>query len=457
MACCQGRCPQVSAPAGSSPGTPSHTPHGAARASSRHHGPCPVSPGAQVQELASLGVTQPPALPARHRSVGCFPGALRTRTQPLQYQATCPRWTLCTKTSSEPRSSQCHATKPPLPPQGPGHAAVQDAQRMLAEQEEWRKSQLQMSGNLFIKQFLKLLTQKRLAEDIKKHYIEKVLHAVFFFGRLHKRMVNPVDFLGPTTCQIMQAKFPRPFEQYSTHLPSLTPYSILLQFGTEEAGCSTQEQMESFLRDFNETLQEELEQETNLKLSQFVFRAAVISFSIYRDPGDGAATPLFYGASLSCSGLLERKIMIAILCLQTWHKAVAFAVHHGENDLAIVFPDGVQSRAFYYMHGAFVEKEPCVKCRKMFKVDFRPPAGSATENSRWPYGNCAENESLSKLLQGVPGLQERVVSTHTPPQPNTYQAIEQEFADVIENSFRRHLVQLLQERHFFSHLPLQFF
>lgn len=46
--------------------------------------------------------------------------------------------------------------------------------RMLAEQEEWCKSQLQMSGNLFIKHFLKLLTQKKLAEDIKKHYMEKV-------------------------------------------------------------------------------------------------------------------------------------------------------------------------------------------------------------------------------------------------------------------------------------------
>lgn len=53
---------------------------------------------------------------------------------------------------------------------------------------------------------------------------------MFFFGRVHKRMVKPVDFLGPKICQILQAKFPRPFEQYSSHLPSLTPYSILLQF-----------------------------------------------------------------------------------------------------------------------------------------------------------------------------------------------------------------------------------
>ncbi|XP_035168497.1 uncharacterized protein LOC118158044 isoform X2 [Oxyura jamaicensis] len=341
--------------------------------------------------------------------------------------------------------------------QGPGRAPAQDAQRMLAEQEERRKSRLQISGHLFIKRFLILLNEKQLAEDIKKQYIEKVLHAVFFFGRVHKRMVKPTDFLGPRIYQSLRAKFPRPFEQYDTHLPGLTPYSILLQFGTEVAGCSTQEQMESFLRDFNNTLQNELQQEANLKPSEFVFRAAIVAFSIYRDPEDGAAPPLFYGASLSCSGLLERKIMIDILCIKTWHKAVAFAVHHGEHDLAIVFPDKVQCRAFYYRHGAFMEKQPCVKCREMFHVDFQPPADGTRENSQWPYGNCAENESLSKLLQGIPGLQERVVSTHTPPQPNTYQAIEQEFTDSIESSFRNHLVQLLQENNLFSYHPLQLF
>ncbi|XP_035424514.1 uncharacterized protein LOC118259239 [Cygnus atratus] len=341
--------------------------------------------------------------------------------------------------------------------QGPGRAPAQDARRMLAEQEERRKSQLQMSGNLFIKQFLLLLNQKQPAEDIKKQYMEKVLHAVFFFGRVHKRMVKPTDFLGSQVCQTLQAKFPRPFQQYGTHLPGLTPYSILLQFGSEVAGCSTQEQMESFLRDFNNTLQEELEREANMKPSEFTFRAAIVAFSIYRDPEDGAAPPLFYGASLSCSGLLERKIMIDVLCIKTWHKAVAFAVHHGEHNLAIVFPDGVQCRAFYYSHGAFMEKQPCMKCREMFHVDFQPPADSTGENSQWLYGNCAENESLSKLLQGIPGLQEKVVSTHTPPQPNTYQAIEQEFTDIIENSFRNHLYQLLQENNFSSYLPLQFF
>lgn len=57
-----------------------------------------------------------------------------------------------------------------------------------------------------------------------------MLHAVFFFGRVHKRVVEPTDFLGPAFCQTLQAKFPRPFQQYGTHLPGLTPYSILLQF-----------------------------------------------------------------------------------------------------------------------------------------------------------------------------------------------------------------------------------
>ena len=76
--------------------------------------------------------------------------------------------------------------------------------------------------------------------------MEKVLHAVFFFGRLNRRQMTPDDFLEPSFSQRLQQKYPQSFQQYSTHLPSLTPYSILLQFGNEVAGCRTQNEMESF-------------------------------------------------------------------------------------------------------------------------------------------------------------------------------------------------------------------
>jgi len=59
---------------------------------------------------------------------------------------------------------------------------------------------------------------------------QQVLHAVFFFGRLNRRQMTPDDFLEPSFSQRLQQKYPQSFQQYSTHLPSLPPYSILLQF-----------------------------------------------------------------------------------------------------------------------------------------------------------------------------------------------------------------------------------
>lgn len=344
--------------------------------------------------------------------------------------------------------------------QGPGNAAFQDRSRTLARKEEKDKFQLQISGNLFIKQFLHLLTRLKPAENITEQYMEKVLHAVFFFGRLNRRQMTPDDFLEPSFSQRLQQKYPQSFQQYSTHLPSLTPYSILLQFGNEVAGCRTQNEMESFLHEFNSAVQTAMKKQVpNLEPSEFIFRAAVVAYSFYKEPQKEAGFPLFYGASLSCKGLMEKKIMISILCLRMWHKAVAFAVYHGQDNQAIVFPDEVKCRAFCYSNGAFTEKPPCVNCKMMYHVAFQPFEGDNRENVQWPHGNCAENECLSKLLQGVPGLQERVVSTdtsviHNPPQ-NTYQAIEQEFANSIEANLTNQLIMLLQTKNF-PHL-LQFF
>lgn len=222
--------------------------------------------------------------------------------------------------------------------------------------------------------------------------------------------------------------------------------------------------MESFLHGFNSAV--EIARRTRapkLRPTEFTFRAAVVAYSFYREPRkpkNEAGFPLFYGASVSCKGRMEKKIMISILCLRTWHQAVAFAVYHGQDNLAIVFPDGVQCRAFCYSsNGDFIEKPPCVNCKMMYHVDFQPYEGDSRENVPWPYGNCAENESLSKLLQGEPGLQEKVVSTDTsvinnPPQ-NTYQTIEQEFENNIKPNLRNQLIRLLQHKNFPHNL--QFF
>ncbi|XP_072208267.1 uncharacterized protein [Excalfactoria chinensis] len=342
--------------------------------------------------------------------------------------------------------------------QNPDNAGFRNPAWVLAHKEEREKLYLMMSGNIFIRKFLELLDRQQPPEDIIRQYMEKVLHTVFFFGRLNQRQMSPDEFLDNDTFDVLQRKFPLSFQQYSTHLPSLTPYSILLQFGSDVAGCSTREKMENFLREFNKTVENAVNNTRELGFSNYIFKAAVVAYSSYREPGKPqteASFRLFYGASLSCKGWKEKMIMISILCLRTWHKAVAFAVYHGKDNLAIVFPNEVQCSAFYYKSGAFMEKPPCVNCKNMFQVDFQPYEGDKRKKVGWPYGNCAENECLSKVLHGVPGLQEKITSTHTPPQPNNYKAIEEEFANIIEGDVRNQLKGLLQEKNFRS--DLQFF
>lgn len=342
--------------------------------------------------------------------------------------------------------------------QNPGHSGFQNPAWLLALKEEREKLQLLMSGNIFIRMFLGLLDRwqppeniREQCENIKKQYMEKVLHTVFFFGRLNQRQMRPNEFLDNDTFKHLQKMFPLSFQQYSTHLPSLTPYSIVLQFGSEVAGCRTRNEMESFLREFNKTVENAVNSTPDLSFSNYTFKAAVVAYSSYREPGkpqNEAGFPLFYGASLSCKGWIEKMIMISILCLRTWHKAVAFAVYHGKDSLAIVFPEEVQCCAFYYKNGDFLEKAPCVNCRTMYRVDFQPSTGDNREKVGWPHGNCAENECLSKLLLGVPRLQERLTTTHSPQQPNDYTAIEKEFADIIEGDVRNQLKGLLQKKGF---------
>lgn len=59
---------------------------------------------------------------------------------------------------------------------------------------------------------------------------QQVLHAVFFFGRLNQRQIIPSEFLLFQPFQNLQENYPRSFQEYNTHLPTMTPYSILLQF-----------------------------------------------------------------------------------------------------------------------------------------------------------------------------------------------------------------------------------
>ncbi|XP_041095149.1 uncharacterized protein LOC121307095 isoform X3 [Polyodon spathula] len=109
----------------------------------------------------------------------------------------------------------------------------------------------------------------------------------------------------------------------------------------------------------------------------------------------------FYGASLSCSGKVEIKIMIALSCIQTWNDAVAHAVWNAEKKGYIKFPPKVNCTAYKINpESDFYDSiPPCSNCNTIFKdVTFKPPFSSEKHSERFAFGNCAETESLSHLL-----------------------------------------------------------
>ncbi|MGH0188470.1 UNVERIFIED_CONTAM: hypothetical protein FKN15_029905 [Acipenser sinensis] len=56
--------------------------------------------------------------------------------------------------------------------------------------------------------------------------------------------------------------------------------------------------------------------------------------------------PNFYGGSLSCKGLKEWKVMIALSCLELWTPAVAYAVAFADEGAYIKLPKEVISESF---------------------------------------------------------------------------------------------------------------
>ncbi|XP_063309486.1 uncharacterized protein LOC134610451 isoform X2 [Pelobates fuscus] len=143
------------------------------------------------------------------------------------------------------------------------------------------------------------------------------------------------------------------------------------------------------------------------------FTATVIAYSCYSDIKDNNNVKSAYGSSISCRGKVPRMIMIHISVLQVWDLAISYAVCQEGNSPALVFPNKVCCHAFSFNcnRNCFLEVPPCAKCNKSFRdVKFNPSCENPDDDPTWPYGNCAENESLNKLLKGCQDLRSRILT-----------------------------------------------
>ncbi|XP_040294649.1 uncharacterized protein LOC121005900 [Bufo bufo] len=316
---------------------------------------------------------------------------------------------------------------------------------------EKNKKRIVKSGNAFIVTFKKLLNKTEASEEEARHYMERVLHSIFFFGHINKPPISPDEFLPERQTEGFRSQFPKPFSEYNTHLPSYTPYSILLEYMIEHLNPEDPDVFMKLLADVNKSLWKIDDGDGNKPTVNEFALATVISYCCVKDSNNAEVLKKAYGASVSCKGMPQRHIMIALSALHVWDKAVSYAVSCEGKGPAITFPEKVQCSAYRYIPklGSYKKIPPCTKCNKMYDVEYDPEHQVHDYEEPWPYGNCAENESINKLLQIDKDIRNNIcIVGKNGEKLMNREEIENKFKEEYEDEKKRKVRELLKSRRF---------
>lgn len=236
-----------------------------------------------------------------------------------------------------------------------------------------------------------------------QHYVNMLLHSIFFLGHIHQASLLPNAFFesreGRLVMYDLERRFPQAFHNYK-YPPHQTPFSNLLTLAVRICRCEEEEGIKSFLLHFLNALDlpPRIKGESNYT-NYYTLEASTIALCYNETPG--LRRPVkYYGASLSCRGEREKNIMINWSCLNVWHDYVSYAVlsfRHDEQGNGIRFPVTVKCRAFYRnpQTNCYEDRRPCKNCGDLFSL-----SNPEMDKNDFPYGNCAETECLSNLLLG---------------------------------------------------------
>ncbi|XP_022603192.1 uncharacterized protein LOC111223364 [Seriola dumerili] len=256
-----------------------------------------------------------------------------------------------------------------------------------AEREEFEESDNVFRTNslIIIEEMLKL--SNHTPED-STMLVDEILHSIFFLGGINKPSYSPEDIMSDREMlNGLRELYPNPFLHYSSQLPERSPFSCVLDMIVRLIGQENENQIIERLQDIIRRMSRGRGQN-------------LISFTIcVSQKTEGPASERYYGVSMSTSGRLLGKIMVAASCLSAWDRHVADAVmtyYPGKKtkksyfDGTIQLPESVRCQAFSLSTGD--EMPPCRSCGNLFGL-------GTDEEEKWPCGNCAEVESLSNLLK----------------------------------------------------------
>ncbi|XP_008293652.1 uncharacterized protein LOC103367411 [Stegastes partitus] len=267
------------------------------------------------------------------------------------------------------------------------------------KKQEYLKSEelFRRKAYLIITEMVELSIQTR--EDTSV-LVDEILHSIFFLGRIHKPPISPEIILkdddeAENLLSTLMSCYPRPFELYSSQLPRRSPFSCVLDMTVLLVGQENEEEIKDRLQDFIDTVEEDVP--SNHLISSTICVSQKYNNSVR-----------YYGVSMSTSGRNAGKIMVAASCFGAWDDYVADAVmtYYPDKekskkeyfDGTIKIPDYVRCQAFNLKSGG--KMNPCKSCGNLFGL-------STDEETEWPYGNCAEVESLSNLLKNENEVKEQ--------------------------------------------------
>ncbi|KAM9434864.1 uncharacterized protein Hap1MRO34_002600 [Clarias gariepinus] len=270
---------------------------------------------------------------------------------------------------------------------------------LLKYQESNRESFISCSSALIVHTLRMVTEHENQGNNSLCDYMDEMLHSIFFLAYIHDRSLTPSKhFKSSKLCDVVKKKFPGSFEKYRSHLPTRTPFSILLNM--METLYHTEEEIKVELLILLQELNfpYPLHKPGSKHEQYYTLESTVIC--VCSDSGSNSdSTPqTYFGASLSCRKGNAKRILIDVSCLKTWHEFVSHAVMsftlEGSGD-GITFPESVKCQAYIrdWNENVYKERRPCLNCGELFNLNDADP-----DKVHHPYGNCAETECLSKLL-----------------------------------------------------------
>ncbi|XP_039976985.1 uncharacterized protein LOC120786000 [Xiphias gladius] len=261
---------------------------------------------------------------------------------------------------------------------------------MAAEQK--RREEFQDSKDIFKKNSLliihKMLELNTQTQENTTVLVDEILHSIFFLGGINNPPYSPeVIVRDEEMLNALKNCYPKPFGLYSSQVPKRSPLSCVLDMIVHLLGQERENEIIGTLQDFIR------------QLSRGRRAKHLISFTICVSQNTENPNSLrYYGVSMSTSGAVPGKVMVAASCCSAWDSHVADAVmsYYPDKvkksyfDGTIKLPLNVRCQAFNLSKGDAMP--PCRSCGNLFGLH-------TTETKEWPYGNCAEAESLSKLLE----------------------------------------------------------